>query len=327
MSFIFEASRIAQSMLAPAGPHAARIESLWWLFFWISVAVFIGVVGFLGWALIRRGHLRVYPPAQVEDTEEHMRQLHIGVGAATVVAAILLFVLLIGSILTGESVGSMTGTGPTIEVTGLQWWWQVRYQDPTPANEVITANEIHIPVGQPVLLRLVARDVIHSLWIPELNGKTDLIPGQENRMWIQADHPGVFRGQCAEFCGLQHAHMGLIVVAEPPDQYNAWLAQQRKPAPEPTTDLTRHGREIFLSGPCPLCHQIQGTPAAGQVAPNLTHLASRQTIAAATAPNTPGHLGGWITDPQDLKPGNNMPSMSLSGGDLQALLAYLETLK
>jgi cytochrome c oxidase subunit 2 len=212
-------------------------------------------------------------------------------------------------------------------VTGHQWWWDVRYDAHVPAHRVRTANEIHIPVGQPILLKLRTSDVIHSFWVPSLHGKRDLIPGQTNTLWLQADRPGTYRGQCAEFCGHQHAHMGLLVVAEPPERFAGWQERQRQPAAEPADALARRGREVFVAGPCALCHAVRGTEAAAEVAPDLTHLGSRLTIAAATLANTPGHLAGWIVDPQRLKPGSHMPPMSLAADDLQALLAYLGSLR
>jgi cytochrome c oxidase subunit 2 len=192
---------------------------------------------------------------------------------------------------------------------------------------VITANEIHIPVGKPVHIRLASRDVIHSFWVPDLHGKKDLIPGKDTDLWLRADRAGVYRGQCAEFCGWQHAHMALLVIAEPQDRFDAWLASQRQTPPPPSTPLGQRGRAVFESQACPLCHTVAGTQANGSAGPDLTHLASRRTIAAGTLPNTIGSLGGWIVDPQSTKPGNRMPAVTLHADDLQALLAYLETLR
>jgi cytochrome c oxidase subunit 2 len=203
----------------------------------------------------------------------------------------------------------------------------VRYLDPLPSSSFSTANEIHIPVGQPVELTLRSVDVIHSFWVPNLHGKKDLIPGQVNTLVLQADRPGIFRGQCAEFCGLQHANMALYVVAEPPDEFARWQERQRRPAPEPATDAARRGRDVFMASSCVLCHKIGGTMAGGVAGPDLTHVASRLSLAAGTLPNTRGHRAGWIVDPQMHKPGNNMPPNLLSPGDLQALLSYLDTLR
>ncbi|HYC53077.1 MAG TPA: c-type cytochrome, partial [Gemmatimonadaceae bacterium] len=192
---------------------------------------------------------------------------------------------------------------------------------------VTDANEIHVPTGQPVLIELASNDVIHSLWVPSLGGKKDLIPRYKDTLWFQADTPGVYRGQCAEFCGHQHAKMGVEVIAHPPAEFQQWLARNRLPAPHPTDTVTQRGQEVFLAGSCVLCHAITGTRATSHAGPDLTHLASRRRIAAGTLPNSRGNLAAWILDPQSIKPGANMPSNPLSPSDLEALLAYLETLK
>jgi cytochrome c oxidase subunit II len=178
-----------------------------------------------------------------------------------------------------------------------------------------------------VQLILQSADVIHSFWLPNLQGKRDLVPGKIQSLWLQPDRIGEFRGQCAEFCGYQHAHMGLVAVVESAEDFAKWQEAQRKPAPEPTTDKQRRGRDVFLTGSCVLCHTISGTPAGSRVGPPLTHIASQQTIGAGAFPNTRGYLAGWILDPQALKPGVRMPQNSLSADDLHALLDYLETLK
>jgi cytochrome c oxidase subunit 2 len=196
-----------------------------------------------------------------------------------------------------------------------------------PSLRVTTANEIHIPVGRPVRFNLFSNDVIHSLWIPNLQGKIDLVPGRLNELWLRADRPGVFRGQCAEFCGLQHAKMALVVVAESSDDFERWLAGNRAPAPAPVTPEQQRGKDVVERGPCAMCHNITGTLAGGRSAPDLTHVASRSTIGAGSVPNTRGYLAGWIADPQHIKPGNRMPSPGLRDEELQAVLAYLETLK
>ena len=242
---------------------------------------------------------------------------------------VLLFALLVSSFLAGRAI-TMTRTDEnalTIEVTGHQWWWEVRYDDPTPSNIFTTANEIHIPVGVPVVIQLKSTDVIHSFWVPNLAGKKDAIPGKSSSVWLRADRAGVYRGQCAEFCGMQHAHMAFTVVAEPPEQFQAWLASQRRPATEPATDAERRGQQVFLSSPCIMCHAVRGTQANAAYAPNLTHVASRGSIAADTLPNTREHLSGWVSNSQAAKPGNLMPPMSLTPEDLQSVVEYLQSLK
>ena len=236
--------------------------------------------------------------------------------------------LLFQSIVTGRALDTLRSPDALrIQVTGNQWWWDVQYDNAVPSLRVTTANEIHIPVGKAVRFDLLSTDVIHSLWIPNLQGKIDLVPGRLNELWLRADQPGVYRGQCAEYCGLQHAKMALVVVADSPDDFERWLAANRAPASPPTTPEQQRGRDIVERGPCAMCHSIAGTSAGGRSAPDLTHLASRSTIGAGTLPNTTGYLAGWIADPQHIKPGNRMPPTGLNGEELQAVLAYLETLK
>ena len=214
-----------------------------------------------------------------------------------------------------------------IRVIGHQWWWEVVYPDTIPQDQIETANEIHIPVGEPVVIAFESQDVIHSFWVPNLNGKRDLIPGYKTSLWLQADRAGVYRGQCAEFCGHEHAKMALVVVAQPPAEFEAWRAKQRQSQLPPTDSVAKRGEQVFLARDCVMCHAIAGTPAGGRTGPDLTHVASRATLAAGTLPNTRGNLGGWIVDPQRIKPGVLMPPNQIAPQDLQALLTYLETLK
>jgi cytochrome c oxidase subunit 2 len=245
------------------------------------------------------------------------------------VTTITLFVLLIYSFSTGRSLTADLAqkNGLSIEVTGKQWWWEVRYQDVDASNIFTTANEIHIPVGVPVTFTLRGADVIHSFWVPNLGGKKDLIPGKVSTVWLQADKPGVYRGQCAEYCGLQHARMAFWVVAEPQDQFNAWRQNQTQTSIPPATDSQKRGQQVFLTSTCVMCHAINGTQAGSNIGPNLTHIGSRNTLAAATLSNTRDHLAQWIVDPQRFKPGNRMPQNNLSDQDLQALVDYLASLK
>jgi cytochrome c oxidase subunit 2 len=309
-----------QSALDAAGVQAARIEGLWWLMFWVCAAVFVAVVAAVALA-VRRG--RSEGPARPSE-----RALLFGVAGATGVTIVILFGLLFASARVGRAVGTLPGTEPLIvQVTGQQWWWSVEYTHDQPSLRVTTANELHLPVGRPVVVNLRSLDVIHSFWVPNLHGKMDLVPGRRNTTWLRADTPGVYRGQCAEYCGLQHAHMALVVVAEPAEAFERWLAAQRAPAPQPATAQAARGREVVERGPCALCHTVRGTTAGGRAGPDLTHVASRSTIAAGTLPNTRGYLAAWIADPQHLKPGNRMPATGLPADDLQAVVAYLETLR
>lgn len=214
----------------------------------------------------------------------------------------------------------------TVDVTAHQWWWELAYVGDEPSRSFETANEVHIPVGQPVRFRLHSADVIHSFWVPALGGKTDLIPGQENVAWLQAEEPGVYRGQCAEYCGLQHAHMALRIFADPPDDFAEWWDAQLQDAPVAPTRGAVAGKQTFLRK-CSACHTVRGTIAGGKLGPDLTHLMSRSTIAAGTLPNTLGHLSGWIANPQALKPGTTMPKVGLSGPELADIRSYLITLE
>ena len=214
----------------------------------------------------------------------------------------------------------------TLEITGHEWWWEVRYRGATPSDTFTTANEIHIPVGQPILVKLDSADVIHAFWVPALTGKTQTIPGRTNISWIEAARPGIYRGQCAQFCGLQHAHMALYVTADPPAQYAAWRQNQLLPSAAPLTPVALAGQATFIRR-CGGCHAVEGTSAGGILGPDLTHLESRGTIAAGALPNTPNALSGWISDPQSSKPGARMPPTQLSGPQLREVVAYLETLR
>jgi cytochrome c oxidase subunit 2 len=216
----------------------------------------------------------------------------------------------------------------TIDVYGHQWWWEVQYpNDAEPYRLVTTANEIHVPIGTPIRIHGTSRDVIHSFWAPNIQGKRDLLPGYDTDMLMQVDEVGRWRGQCAEYCGLQHAHMSLYMVAESQKDFHNWMTGQAQTSVAPIDARTVHGQQVFLTHACVLCHTIRGTTAGSRVGPDLTHLASRSTIAAGMLPNTIGNLGGWILNPQTLKPGSRMPPNQISGPDLQDLLAYLETLR
>lgn len=308
-----------QSIIHPAGIQAARVSHLWWVMFWICAVVWaaVAVAALVAIARGRRGSSTA-TDAQIGRS--------VTVAGGLSVAALL--GLLFQSIVTGRALDTLRSPDALrIQVTGNQWWWDVQYEHAVPSLRVTTANEIHIPVGRAIRFDLLSTDVIHSLWIPNLQGKIDLVPGRLNELWLRADQPGVYRGQCAEYCGLQHAKMALVVIADSPDDFERWLAANRAPASPPTTPEQQRGRDIVERGPCAMCHSIAGTSAGGRSAPDLTHLASRSTIGAGTLPNTKGYLAGWIADPQHIKPGNRMPPTGLNGEELQAVLAYLETLK
>lgn len=214
-------------------------------------------------------------------------------------------------------------SNPDMIVIGHQWWWEIRY----PASGVVTANEIHLPPGKKLLVQLESADVIHDLWLPELGVKMDLVPGKSNYMYLQADKPGVYLGTCAEFCGADHAWMRVRAIVQSPDDFAAWIKTQGQPASAPTGNLPNQGAQLFQTLACKSCHTINGTQAQGNVGPNLTHLASRQTIAAGVLENTPENLSLWLQDPQAVKPGNHMPNLGLADPQITQLVAYLETLK
>lgn len=308
----------SHSALNPIGPQAGHIYNLWLFLFWLCAIVWVLVAGFLIAAVYRRKR----------NPEAGDRGLTRGVAIAGTLTVLALFAVLIVSVSTGSVLSARPSKDlVSIEIVGNQWWWKVIYEDAIPQNQVTTANEIHVPVGVPVILKTTSSDVIHSVFMPNLYGKIDAIPSHVNTTWFRADREGTYRGICAEFCGPQHAHMGMLVIAEVPDKFQAWLAQQRQAAASPLDQQLIKGQKVFLAAPCVLCHAIRGTDAGGQNAPDLTHVASRQTIAAATLANTHDNLSHWIQDSQDIKPGNHMPAMNIKPGDMDALVAYLGSLK
>jgi cytochrome c oxidase subunit 2 len=218
--------------------------------------------------------------------------------------------------------------GLVISVTARLWWWEVRYRDPASGRDILLANEIHLPVGRPLTLALSSADVIHSFWVPELAGKIDMVPGRLHHLHLEARAPGVHRGQCAEYCGDQHALMALHVVVQSAGDFDNWLAAQARPAQTPKDELADRGRATFLEARCNACHTIRGVSEASRLGPDLTHVGSRLFIGAGTLPTHRGTLGGWIADTQGIKPGARMPSFDqLDGASLNALAAYLEQLK
>jgi cytochrome c oxidase subunit II len=300
-----------QSMFGRGGPAAEHIEWLWWLMFGLGTLVFVLVLVALWFAVW--GKRADGPPLG-------SRRFIVLTGIA--IPAVVFIALLVFSLRTTL----LLRTPPaetTIEVIGHQFWWEVRY----PSEGFAIANEIYIPIGRPVHLRLLAEDVIHSFWVPSLHGKMDMLPDFENNFWIQADRPGRYRGQCAEFCGVQHAMMAFWVIALEPSEYDAWVERRRSPSAEPTTASQRRGLQVFNEAGCRSCHAIAGIGAEGQAGPELTDFAERQTLAAGTIANTRENLEQWISDPQSIKRGNLMPATHLSRADMDALLDYLHSLR
>ncbi|MFQ5679117.1 MAG: cytochrome c oxidase subunit II [Gemmatimonadota bacterium] len=307
-----------QSALHPSSDFATRVHDLFVGIFWWAVVVFVVVEGVLLYVLLR---FRERPGDARPRPVHGNTPLEIG---WTLAPALILVAIAIPTIKTIFVVDGPPPDDPlTVEVVGKQWWWEFRY----PELDLVTANEAHIPVGRPVEFRLRSADVVHSFWIPRLGGKRDLVPGRENAIWLTADSAGTYLGQCAEFCGIAHALMGMRVVAEEPAAFRTWVERMRAPAAEPVSEEARQGKELFLRSACIGCHRVAGTPAAGTVGPDLTHVGSRSTLAAGLLPNTPEELARWIQNPQQIKPGNFMLGLGLTDEQAARIAAYLSGLK
>ncbi len=310
-----------QSILSTRSKPAHDIALLWWWMLAAAFVVFFGAVALLFMAWLRRKAPGLPFVGEHEGVAQAM-VVAFGIGLP-LVALVALFavadVYLVGE--TGPP--SPKTTAMTIDVIGHQWWWEVRY----PGTSVRTANEIHVPVDTRVNVVATSADVIHSFWVPALNRKIDMIPGLRNRVLLDADRPGEYRGQCSQFCGLQHAHMAMEVFAQTPAKFRVWLSEQERSAPTASSAMAAAGKQQFLNDQCASCHQIAGTSAAGLIGPNLTHVASRTTLAAATIPNSPYWLARWIRNPQAIKPGDRMPDLGLGARQIDELVAYLDTLR
>jgi cytochrome c oxidase subunit 2 len=311
------AGKNTPSSLDGKGSESSRVAGVWWLAFGVGAAVYAIVAGLVVYGALRKGS------AEVDEHRHKREMLIITVGGVVVPFLILLFFAGV----TVNATAHLRKTAPSnsvqIEVTGKRWWWQVRY----PAYGIETANEIHIPVGQPVHFTLKSDNVIHSFWVPQLAGKEDMIPGQTNELTFTAKEPGRYRGLCAEYCGVEHAKMLFYVIAQPAAEFTTWVAHEAQLLTAPTSDKTAAGQRVFMREACAGCHTIKGTPANGRVGPNLTDVGSRSTIAAGWLTNTPQNLSRWISDAQSVKPGALMPPIPLDGPDLDAVVAYLESLK
>ena len=297
-----------QSTFDAAGPEAAAIVRIAWWLFGGGLVIFVAVMALAAMALYRPGGW--------------LASRRVIVGGGIVFPVLVLTPLLIYVWLVGARPAAAGPPDLAIEVTGEQWWWRVHYLDADGRVDFATANEIRVPVGRSVELRLRSADVLHSFWVPAIAGKLDMIPGRDNRLRIVADRAGRFRGQCAEYCGGPHAWMAFFMIAEEPSQFEAWRTAQR----QPQQAAAHAGRRLFESN-CAACHTVRGTAADGQRGPDLTHFASRVSLGAALLPNSPGSVAGWIASNQHLKPGNLMPEFrGFSAGELEALAAYLGTL-
>jgi cytochrome c oxidase subunit 2 len=313
-------ARVFHSVLAPVSPQAEAIARHWWVMLSVTTVVTVVVLALFFAAIVAR--------RQPSRPAASSRVLTAAVSIGATLTVLILFGFLADSVWTGHLVASVPEGGAVpVQIIGHQWWWEIVYPGTIPADQVTTANEIHLPVGRPIALSVTSRDVIHSFWAPNLMGKRDLIPGYTTGVWLRIDQAGAYHGQCAEFCGKEHARMGFEVVAEDDHEFETWLADQRRPAEEPRVALAREGRAVLMSSRCSACHTIHGTPAAGNVGPDLTHFASRPSIGASARPNTRDNLWIWIANPHDAKPGNQMPANPLGDRQLSALVAYLEGLK
>ena len=310
-----------QSILSTRSKPAHDIALLWWWMLAAATIVFLGALAMLVVAWWRRDKPGLPFFGEREDLSQGM-VLVFGI-AVPLVALVALFgisdVYLVGQ----TAPPNPRTTRMTINVVGHQWWWEVRYD----GGRAITANEIHIPINTRIDVVATSADVIHSFWVPALNRKIDMVPGMRNRVLLYASRPGEYRGQCSQFCGLQHANMSLEVFAQRPDAFQTWLSRQERPAATPATAKAAEGRRLFMNSQCASCHTISGTPAQGTVGPTLTHVGSRTSLAADEIPNTPAWMTAWIHNPQKIKPGNRMPDLGLSSPQIAAVVAYLESLK
>jgi cytochrome c oxidase subunit 2 len=303
-----------QSTLDPNSRPAHDITNLWWGTLVAAAIVFAGTLALILIARVRRDR-EDFP--LIGNDEKRLNSLVVAFGIVIPVLALsaLFYVADIG-VLDATDAPAKGETKMTVQVIGRQWWWEVRYP-----GGAVTANEIHIPARTPVNVVVSSPDVIHSFWVPELNKKVDAIPGHPNSLYLYADRPGAYRGQCAEFCGLQHAKMAMAVYADPPARFRSWLASEAKPV------ANRSGLDVFMRNQCGSCHTLRGTQAHGAIGPDLTHLMSRKTLGALTIPNKPGYLGAWVRNPQHFKPGNRMPGLRFKQQDFNQLITFLRSLK
>jgi cytochrome c oxidase subunit 2 len=315
-----------QSPLAPAGEQAAGIASLFWLMMAVCGSMYLLVLAFLGLGLWRSRHSgSVNAEPSINPADRGLTRTLL-VWSALVVGG--LTVLIVGSFLADRTIAQARGrTALEVRVTGHQWWWRIHYRDPATGLWVETANELHLPVGRTTRVTLGSADVVHSFWVPSIAQKLDIVPGLQNIIDLTPTRTGWSRGQCAEFCGVQHARMSFDVKVETPAEFDRWLAGQARPAAPPADAFAARGMQIVSTGSCALCHAIRGTSAAGRPGPDLTHIASRRSIASGTLPMSRGNLQGWIVQPQAIKPGTMMPPTPLFPADADAVSRYLAGLK
>lgn len=306
------------SILDSSSPDAQRIERLWWVLLAIAAGVFAVVMWLLIGSLRQTGRHDDVPE---EDKEKVGRRMVLWGGL--IGTSVILVVVMIISTLDLRALTADRDTSLDIRVTGQQFWWRVEY----PEHGVITANEIHVPAGEDVNFILETDDVIHSFWVPQAGPKRDMIPGSANELTLRFNDTRVYRGVCAEFCGLQHAHMQLLIVSQPRAEFESWLEAQAREAVEPASEVAERGRSVFVESQCVGCHTIRGVSSAGEAGPDLTHLASRRTIGAGVFDLTHENLTSFVSSPDTMKPGVLMPPAGLEPEELEALIAYLEGLE
>ncbi len=311
----------SQSVLSPRSEPARDISTLWWWMLLAATIVFVGSLSFIVLAFVLRRR-RGAPVIGEREGTLNLVVILFGI-AIPLVAVIAVFAVANFVVVASTDARPDRPRDVTVKVVGRQWWWEIDY----PGTSAVTANEMHIPVRTHVDVQVRSADVIHSFWVPRLNRKIDLIPGEHNHVGIYADRPGRYEGQCAEYCGLQHANMRLYVIAEPMSRYRAWLRREAAPAAAPTGATAQRGERLFLRNACASCHQIRGTSADGRVGPDLTHLAERSSLAALTISNTPSNLARWVRNPQHIKPGNRMPGLHLGDRDFTDIVTYLRGLR
>jgi cytochrome c oxidase subunit 2 len=316
-----------QSIFGNAATEVRQFNTLFVIFLVVCAVMYVAVIAFLIAGIARRR--RAAEANTVEEGRHHESDpaMRTGLIAWGAVVGTGLVALAIASFVADRSMASAAANEKlSITVTGNQWWWDVQYNAADNSKMVRTANELHLPVGVPVRIMLKSNDVIHSFWVPSLAGKQDLIPGRDTDITITPQKVGIYRGQCAEYCGAEHAKMALVVDVDSYPDFIKWWQHQLQTAPKPTTPLALAGYNYVTSRNCSACHAIAGTPASATVGPDLTHLASRRTL-AASMPMSEGNLYGWVADPQSIKPGTKMPTIGLEPNELHAVVAYLETLK
>jgi cytochrome c oxidase subunit 2 len=308
-------SGASPSAISHSGTEASDVTNLWWVMFGLAVVVYIVVATLIVWAIVH-GRGGRGPRANFNDNK------FIWIGGV-IAPAIILFVLGVLTMTTSNAIRQPSNQALVVDVQARDWWWNISY----PGKDVRTANEIHVPVDTKIHFQLTSVDVIHSFWVPQIAGKEDVIPGQPNDLFVTVRKTGTYRGLCAEFCGIEHAHMDFYVIAESPGDFAKWVEANAQPAQEPLSEVAERGQVVFQRSDCAGCHTIRGTTANGTVGPDLTHVGSRSTLGALTIENTPENLHAWVENPGNFKPGVKMPPSVLSKADLEAVVAYLQSRK